>query len=230
MPPRLVFLHGSGARGGIWQNQLLAFPSAVAPDLAGRAGRDHPGTIEGFVAWLHRHLTEQRLSPAVLVGHSLGGAVAQQHALTRSDDVAALVLVGTGARLRVSETFLRGFAEDPVETAEEFARWHFAPGADPRLVAKLTGNLRSAPPQVTRADLLACDAFDVMGRLREIRAPTLVLVGAEDRLTPPKYAEHLHAQIPGSTLQVIDGAGHMVFWERRRKFNEALRAFAAALA
>ncbi len=225
----LVFVHGSGSRGGVWQNQLLAFPTAAAPDLPGRDGRGHPGTVEAFAEWLHRHLVEQRLAPAVVAGHSLGGAIAQVHALTYPEDVAGLVLVGTGARLRVSEVFLRGLVETPIETAEEFACWHFAPGAEPRLVDKLTTNLRATPPQVTRADLLACDAFSVMDRVAGIRAPTLLVVGREDRLTPPKFSAFLHERIAGSTLRVIEGAGHMVFWERGREFNDAVRGFVETL-
>lgn len=229
MGPHPVFIHGSGSRGAIWVRQRLAFPRAIAPDLPGRGGRDHPGAVGGFVEWLHRYLGEERRVPAVVVGHSLGGAIAQLHALTYPADLAGVVLAGTGARLRVAPPFLDGFVEHPIETAEEFARWHFAPDADARLVEKLIGNLKATPPAVTRADLLACDAFSVMDRVSEIRLPALVVVGAEDRLTPPRFSQYLHQQIAGSALRIIEGAGHMVMWERPAEFNAALRAFLTAL-
>jgi pimeloyl-ACP methyl ester carboxylesterase len=68
-------------------------------------------------------------------------------------------------------------------------------------------------PGVVHGDFTACDAFDVMDRLGAIRAPARIVVGAEDRLTPPKHSAFLRERLPGEGFLVVPGAGHMVTWE-----------------
>jgi len=68
-----------------------------------------------------------------------------------------------------------------------------------------------------------------MGRLGEIGVPTLVVVGQEDKLTPVKYSRYLQQHIPEATLEVIEGAGHMVMLERPEALNDAIRRFAGSL-
>jgi pimeloyl-ACP methyl ester carboxylesterase len=85
--------------------------------------------------------------------------------------------------------------------------------------------LRAAAPLVLLGDYLACDRFDVRGELAEIRAPTLVLTGAEDRLTPPKYGRFLAEMIPGARLVDILAAGHYPQLEQPVAVNAAIRDF-----
>jgi pimeloyl-ACP methyl ester carboxylesterase len=73
--------------------------------------------------------------------------------------------------------------------------------------------MEAVAPGVVHGDFTACDAFDVMARLGEIRVPARVVVGEEDRLTPSKYSKLLRDKLPGEGLLVVPGAGHMVTWE-----------------
>jgi pimeloyl-ACP methyl ester carboxylesterase len=77
-------------------------------------------------------------------------------------------------------------------------------------------------PQTIHDDFSACNAFDVTERLGEIRCPTLVICGTEDRLTPVKYATLLAERIPGAELKLIEGAGHMVMTEKPDLVAEAI--------
>src|SRR3989304_5002368 len=95
----VVFLHGAAARREVWQPQALAFPQAQTPDLPGREGRDPPQTVADHVAVLRPVLDGAR----VLVGHSLGGAIALQYALAAPVHLAGLILLGTGARLDTAQ-------------------------------------------------------------------------------------------------------------------------------
>jgi len=83
---------------------------------------------------------------------------------------------------------------------------------------------------VTLGDFLACDRFDAMTRLAAIRTPTLVVVGRDDRLTPPKYGRFLADGIPGGRLVEVEAAGHFPQLEQPAAVNAALRGFLAALA
>lgn len=228
---RLVLVHGAGGTAQGWDLQRLAFPAAVAPDLPGRRGAG-PGCcrIEDYARWLRVTGQAQGWAPAVVAGHSMGGAVALCYALSWPGDLAGIVLVATGARLRVAPEILRGLAADYRAAVDVIIARSLAPGADPRLARRLREAMLAVPPEVTAGDFRACDAFDVMGRLGEVRVPALVVAGREDRMTPPRYAEYLHAHLPRSRLVWIPDAGHMAHVERPREVNEAIRQFLETLA
>ncbi len=214
----LLFLHGAGSRGIVWQLQLLAFPRATAPDLPGRTG-GVDGDLEALRAAMGHG------DPRILAGHSLGGAIALRWALRYPEEVRALILVGTGARLRVAPSFLEGIRAGDAATVEEFGAAWFAPETPARLREKSLALLRATPPSVLLADLSAADGFDVVGEMSRLSLPTLIVCGAEDRLAPVKFSQYLHDQIQGSELVLVPGAGHMVMIEQPQATNSAIRAF-----
>jgi pimeloyl-ACP methyl ester carboxylesterase len=224
--PRLVFVHGAGATRDTWDLQRLAFPASAAVDLPGHRG-EGPGRrrIEDYAAWLRDTVDEGGWRPAVLAGHSMGGAIALAYALAFPEDLAGIVLIATGVRLRVAPAILNGLQTDYPGTVDLMIRQFLAPGADPRLAARLKAAMLVVPAGVTVGDFQACDAFDVMDRLGEIQVPALVIGGSEDQMTPPKYADHLEAHLPRPRRVRIEGAGHMVHAERPREVNEAIRGF-----
>ena len=87
----------------------------------------------------------------------------------------------------------------------------------------------SCAPAVTAGDFRACDQFDVMDRLGRIDTPVLVLCGADDRLTPPKYSAYLENHIRGSRRVIIPDAGHLVPIEQPVAVNRELTAFISQL-
>jgi len=223
---RLVFVHGAGGTSHGWDLQRLAFPNGMAVDLPGRGGSGPARRrIEEYAAWLHDTPHQFGQLPAVLVGHSMGGAIALAFALAYPGEASGIVLVATGARLRVDPAILGGLAADYAPAVEGIVTRSLAPDADPRLARRLKEAMMAVPQDVTLGDFQACDAFDVMQRLEEIRAPALVIAGREDRMTPPRYSEFLHAHLRASHLVWIEGAGHMVHVERPREVNEAIQRF-----
>lgn len=233
----LLFLHGAGGRGLIWQQQLLAFPKASAPDLPWRSATPtaERATIvggSGAARWgVNRYLAAVRAgagpapAPRIIAGHSLGGAIALLWALTVPEEVGALILIGTGARLRVAPELLATVRGDYVRGLAELIAWWFAPATSPRLKKKSHLLLQSLTPEVLRAELEAAEAFDVTAEVGRIEVPTLVICGAEDRVTPPAVGRDLHARIRASHLAIVEGAGHMVMLEQPRATNAAIRAF-----
>jgi pimeloyl-ACP methyl ester carboxylesterase len=161
---------------------------------------------------------------AILIGHSMGGAIAMTLALD-FDCVAGLVLVGTGARLRVAPAILDGIRNDFAKSVELVTRFAWSPEAPSRLTELGRQALLDTDPGVLWGDFTACDHFDVMGRLGEIQVPTLVITGTADRLTPVKYAHFLAESISGARLILVDGAGHMVMLEQPVEIGRAVREF-----
>lgn len=225
----LVFIHGAGGVGQLWQNQLLAFPGSVAPDLPGHPSGVGCSTVPEYARWLDGYLLDHGLRQSVLVGHSLGGAIVLQNALDDPGALRGIVLVGTGARLRVREEFFTVLRDHFDDAVEELLRWWFTPAASPRVVERARQALRTVPASVIHDDFWATQHFDLLERVGEIRLPALILCGRDDRLTPVKYSEYLAHQITGSQLVVIPGAGHMALLEQPRACNDAIAAFVNAL-
>jgi pimeloyl-ACP methyl ester carboxylesterase len=139
--------------------------------------------------------------------------------------VAGLLLVATGARLRVAPAILEGIGSDFEGTVQLITRFAWSPDTAPPLTELGRQALREAGPDVLWADFMACDRFDVMERLGEIEVPTLVIAGSADQLTPVKYARFLNEHIPGVCLVTIEDAGHMVMLEQPAEVAKAVGEF-----
>jgi pimeloyl-ACP methyl ester carboxylesterase len=229
--PPLVLVHGAGGTHLAWPEALRALPGrrVLAVDLPGHGQAPRPGerTVDGYATAILAMLDALAIPRAVVAGHSMGGAIALALALRAPERVAGLLLVGTGARLRVAPAMLETCA-DPAraqEAAEAMASFSFGPGATDADRAALAREIVAQPPGVLHDDLSACDAFDVTGSLASIRAPAFVVVGLEDRLTPPKYGAFLRERLPGRGMLEVPGAGHMVALEAPAAVTAAAAAF-----
>ncbi len=228
-PPAVVFVHGAGGSHQHWLYQVRDLPRSptYALDLPGHGRSEGPGrdTIPAYSDWLVAFLDEAGLERVVLVGHSMGGGIAQDMALRHPERVAGLGLVGTGARLRVVPAIFDGIRQAPEAAVRLICDLAFGPEAPAEMVRLGRRQMGETPADVLYGDFAACDAFDVMGRLGEIAAPTFVLCGTQDQLTPTKYATYLRDQIGGATLHLVEGAGHMVMVEQPQVVTQALLAF-----
>ncbi len=229
--PALILIHGAGGNHLHWPAALRRLPGATvyAVDLPGHgrsagAGRER---IEDYAADIVRFMDAVGVPRGVLVGHSMGGAIAQMTALVAPERVAGLVLVGTGARLRVAPVILEGILQDALGTVALITDWAWGPEADPAMVARGRQMMARVDPQVVWGDFAACDRFDIRERVGEITAPTLVITGAEDRMTPPKFGQWLAERIPGARFVLVEGAGHMVMLEKPDQVANAVQEFVA---
>jgi len=232
--PPLVLVHGAGGNLMHWPGILRRLPghTVYALDLPGHgksagAGRAEIGAYADVVAGFAEALG---LPAFVLAGHSMGGAIAIEFAFRYPARLAGLMLVSTGARLRVAPEILTGILDDYAGTTELLAQWAHGEHVDPNLLRLYVRRLREVDPQTLRADFLACDAFDRRVDVNRIALPTLILCGDADRMTPVKFSQFLHEQIAGSQLTVVPGAGHMVMLEQPAAVAEAVAYFLTRLA
>ncbi len=233
--PRLICVHGAGGGWGTWTRQLEGLADAahvIALDLPGHGASsgegcrrvpDYATVVQGFIRALGG-------DPVVLAGHSMGGAITQTVALEMPQLLRGIILVGTGARLRVFPELFEVMERDYGAGVDFVTGYAWSPFSSDALKDGGRRAMRETRPAVTLGDFRACDAFDVMGRVGEIRLPALVMVGEDDGLTPPRYSEFLAGTIAGARLTRIPHAGHYVTLEQPDEVNHAIRHFLASLA
>lgn len=175
-------------------------------------------TARDAAVWLLGRLRGER---PVLVGHSLGGAVALEVALLDPQAIRGIVLVASSARLRVAPMLLEAAAAATVESPLRLDM-AFGPATDSAVVEAYHARSKTTPPESSLADWQACDAFDLRARLGEVGVPVLVVFGSEDWLTPPKHQRALADALPDATLVEIEGVGHMLPWEAPERLARAV--------
>jgi pimeloyl-ACP methyl ester carboxylesterase len=229
--PPVVLLHGAGGTRLYWPPEVRRLPGhrVYALDLPGHGKSTGYGvqTIPAYAQAIVEWLGAVGLHSAVFVGHSMGSAIALCLALDHTEHVLGLGLVGAGARLRVAPEIL-ACAADPATLPSAVAivaSWSFSPQASPRLVELAAQRMGEARPSVLYGDFLACNAFNEMERISQIRQPALVICGEDDRMTPLRFAQYLADHIPHAVLKAIPSAGHMVMLEQPRAVADALGEF-----
>src|SRR5258706_914078 len=229
--PPVILIHGAGGNHLSWPPQIRRLPGQLiyAIDLPGHGKSDGVGRhfICEYVEEVIGFIKSLKLRATILVGISMGSAIALSLALKYPKKVLGLVLLGGGAKLRVTPKILQAL-ESPTmfESAVDMINKNcFSAEASPRLKELSKQILMEMRPSVLLGDFLACDQFDVTGQLSGIKAPTLIVSGAEDKMTPLKYSESLHDSITGSQLQIVNDAGHMVMSEKPDQMAEMLLQF-----
>lgn len=222
--PTLLLLHGASGTGASWEAIAAhwSWADLWIPDLPGRgvpaAGLDSVSSLAGWLSEVVAYT-----GAAVVVGHSLGGAIGLQLSLDEPQALKGLVMVASSARLRVSPAILEAVAQSSEERPLDLG-FAFGPGTDKGVIAAYRGQTMGVPAQAALADWRACDAFDVRARLAESQTPTLVAYGDADVLTPPKHQRGLVEALPEASELALAG-GHMLPWEQPLALSEGVRGW-----
>lgn len=239
----VLFIHGFPFHSGLWAAQLEAVPAgwlALAPDLRG-FGRSQPGhqtryTMDVFardLIGLLDHLAIQRIA---VCGLSMGGYIAFELLRQAPGRVAALVLsdtraradddAGRAARHRAAAGARSGELPALLASLLERLLSPVSRESRPRTVERLREIMQATSPEsFARAATGMAERPDSSELLPQIRVPTLVVVGADDTVTPPTEARSMVDAIPGAGLEVIAEAGHVPCLERPATFNRAVYGF-----
>lgn len=231
--PSIVFLHGSGLTKELWHDQIDALSAQVntlALDLPGHGASDGPACehVEDYAAHAMRFIDALQLPQPIPCGLSLGGAIALQMLLDDPHALAGGILIGTGARLRVHPAIFEAIAQDYQRFADGTGLYGPSPRTDADRLGPIKKMAATGPPATCLQDFRACDRFDVMDRLAEIKLPVLIINGEDDPLTPPKYSDYLEAHITHAHRVSVAAAGHMVPVERPEAVNTGIMAFVRA--
>ena len=225
--PRPILIHGSGGDHRVWARQCERLEGAVALDLPGRPDGE-PALDLATLAAACAAAVESVEGPRVLVGHSLGGAVALEVARLHPHLVHGLIVVSGAARLPVPDATVARARDDFAAERARLVDGFFADPAAPmaRLAAEA---LDACGARALTADYAVCRTVDLRGLLGGLRVPALVVVGSEDPFTPPWMAEELARELPMSAMVVIPGARHMPMAEFDLTVTGLIAAYLARL-
>ena len=238
----LLFLHGVGGGRAAWDRQVPYF-SALGyrthaweqPGYGGSALVE-PYDLEQVTGVLQRLMIESLGGePAVLVGHSMGGMIAQEAYARFPRLVKALVLGFTSPSFGGSREFVEKFIAAriaPLDAGESMAQIaaRLMPtmrGAKslPEGLAQAEQIMSGVPPATYRKAVQLLTTFDRREQLPGIGVPTLLIAGSDDRTAPAPVLERMARKIPGAEYVLLQGCGHLGPLDQPGEFNQALRGF-----
>lgn len=227
----VVLIHGAGGFHLFWPSEIRRIGGfrIYAVDLPGhgKSGGHSLHSIEAYAGRIVQWLRGIGLHRAVFIGHSMGGAIVLKIALDNADCVLGLGLISTGARLRVNQDIIR-MSSTPQEFSNAISfimANSFSSSADSRLIDLAQMRFSKTRPSVLHSDFLACNNFDIMDSLAKITAPTIVICGDEDKMTPLRHSQYLADSIPDAVLKVIPDSGHMVMLEKPKEVAQLMKGF-----
>ena len=218
--PPVLLLHGAGGSHLSWPPQIrrLNGQRMLALDLPGHGKSEGVGRqdITEYSQAVVEFMKALRLSTAVLVGFSMGSAIALSLALQYRKRALGLVLIGGGAKMRVAASTLEMVSSPTtfLSSVETVIENSYSSSVDPRVKELAVQQMAETRQAVLYGDFLACDEFDVIESVHKIQVPTLLISGSADRMTPPSRSEYLRDQIEGAQLHIVEGAGHMAMIEQ----------------
>lgn len=233
----IIFLHGVGSDKSVWRPQLAHFGRsrrAVALDYPGYGESAFvPGaTRDDFAAAILAAMDSLGLTRAHICGLSLGGVVAIAIHHAAPDRCASLILAdsfavhpdGQGIHDRSLAASRSGGMR---ALAEQRAPLLLAASASDAMKREVIETMARIDPRAFERGVEAVWLADQRDRVAAIAVPTLVIVGDEDKVTPPELSQELHLAIAGSRLEVIAGAGHIANLDSPDAFNALVETFIA---
>jgi len=225
----IIFIHGSGGDSNTWQNQFKMSNdySIIALDLPshGKSEKFDNLSLDLYVDVLKTLVNSLNYERIFVCGHSLGGAIIQSYYFLYPSDLTALILMSTGAKLRVSPAILESLKKDYEVYLKNLNNVAFSKNTTNNIIEEYQDKSSSIGAEVTYQDFKICDNFDTLEKTNLINAPCLIICGIDDKLTPVKYSRYFNEKIENSKLVLVEDAGHMVMLEKYEEVNSFIIKF-----
>ncbi|NKB37360.1 MAG: alpha/beta fold hydrolase [Gammaproteobacteria bacterium] len=233
----LIFIHGAGMDHTIWVlfNRYFARAgfNTLAVDLPGhgKSSGQALASVEELASWLEKLINETGLQNTSLIGHSLGSLVAIETASKLTESISNLILLGTACPMPVGEVLLDAARENKPAAVDMIALFGHAyrsklggnPVAGLNIVNSSIRLLERSLNGRLFVDLNACNEYESgLKAAKKVTAKTTLILGSEDKMTPPLTAKPLLENLPNSNLVVLDNCGHMMLSEQPEQVHRAL--------
>jgi pimeloyl-ACP methyl ester carboxylesterase len=229
----IVFVHGACENSLFWNHQKILSDRfrIVALDLPGH-GESVPSidaqqiSIKRYSDIVSDFIEEICPEKAVIVGHSMGGAIALSNAIDHRRNLKGAVLVATGAKLGVLPSIREGIRTKFDETVKSVVGpRQFSSKTNLETIRFVTDEILKCKNEIASADYEACNGFDVRQKLQTISLPTLIVVGEEDKMAPVTWSVYMKENIPKAKMVVLRDSSHLPMLERPSEFNSHLTEF-----
>jgi pimeloyl-ACP methyl ester carboxylesterase len=232
--PPVVLIHGAGASHLFWPAELrrLSGHTVYTLDLPGHGKSVGIGqhSIEAYTGKVIDFLINMGIFQTILVGHSMGGAIALQAAYQYPNQVRAVGLIASGACFQIPADLVENISNTTMRPVafEWFKRNLFLPSSNEELVLKTLEMIKAVRPGVLYGDWQASVQFDLRRVVSQIMLPVWIAAGSEDRIAPVSHANFLASHMKQALVQVFPGAGHMLVLEKARLIEAGLSEFLRA--
>lgn len=236
---KIVLVHGAGSNGHTLHRQVEALGerhSPVALDLPGHgrsAGVEGLRTVSDYADFVVAFLDALKIKSAVILGHSMGGAIAMELALRHSARVDAIVISCSAPKFNVGADRVEALRAVMMGRAPQAFN---TDGYSPKTLKNNFDAVREGwmeqiktDPRVRYTDIVACTQVDLRDSIAKIDKPALIVAGADDQGTTPADADFMAGKIRGSKCKIIADAGHYIPRERPAEYNAAIEEFLGEL-
>jgi len=227
----VILIHGLGSSHLVWPAVLRRMESQTVYTLDlpghGKSGGTGLQSVAAYAKGVRKFLDAASIYSAILIGHSLGAAIALETARHDPDRVSGLGLLSAGSLFHCSKQSLESI-KNPAMLTDALA-WLaanlFASSAEKKLQSRVVDALRQARPAVLAADLRACSRYEFTPFPENCHIPVLAVHGSEDQIVLKKDAQYLVYSIPRAKLVSIPSAGHMVMLEAPDRVGNLITRF-----
>ena len=235
--PTVIFVHGSGMDHTVWTLASRHFArhgnNVFAVDLPGhgRSSGQPLSSVEAMAEWLQEVMSEAGIEQAKIVGHSLGSLIALELAAQKPEKITGIAMVGTTLPMPVSDAILNAAQADDHAAFDMLTQWGFSKrhqfGGNRNSGLWMVGNTlrlyERSRPGVLFHDMSACNDYsEGVASAAKVQCPVLLLLGAQDRLTPVRSTKALREALPAADVCILDGAGHTIMVEAPNAMLDAL--------
>ncbi|MHA1310684.1 MAG: alpha/beta fold hydrolase [Candidatus Helarchaeota archaeon] len=228
----IIFIHGAGENSNLWKfqfSELSKYFRIISIDLPGHANSsaELELSMDLYLKCIDKLILHLDRNKITLAGHSMGGAICMSYFL-KYDNVDSLILIGTGAKLKVSSLIFESLQSDFNSAINQISSIAMYSKSKPLIEFVKAESLRTTSKTYI-ADFNICNKFDIMDQVKKITVPTLIICGEKDLLTPQKYSIYLNEKIKKSILQIIPNAGHDVHIEKSSVINQIIKNFVESI-
>lgn len=229
--PTLVLIHGAGGTHLSWPHNIRRMTGfrVLAPDLPGHGKSAGIGeqSIEKYTDHIYRWMQGLPMTDATVIGHSMGGAIAQMLALKHPKKIRALVLLNTAASLPIDPQIMNRLATPATyRSAVDAIIVRTNPSnMDQKVRKQIADELLKIRPGVLLSDFIACNEFDIHDQIDGINIPACVITGEDDKIVSVRRSRELAEHLNSSEFHIIPQAGHMVMIERSGQVIQIMESF-----
>ncbi len=227
----VILLHGMGSSHLIWPApiRMMRGENVYALDLPGHGKSKGKGlqSISSYAKAVIQFMDKAEIFSAILVGHSMGSAIALQIARDHSDRVLGLGLLSIGTIFHIEKSIQESIGNEKMifDTVEWLSNMMLSSKANKKLIEKVNKSLFEIRPAALAADIHACMGYEFHKFPDGSNIIAQIICGAEDQIVPSRDARLLAKSVPGAKFESISNCGHMVMLEEPDKVGASLASF-----